>query len=333
MLTVKSSFRCFIAVFIFLCCVIGLQAAHATVRIGWTNQVDLAKIAQVNGIYRKALGESIEWKQYNDDFQILHDLAVEKVDIAPVGLIPFISAVTSGLQVRIIAVSSQYSADSALVTRDQSNIANPQALIGKKIAVPFLTSSHYSLLKALQHWQLDDKQVQLVNLPFDKIVAAWNKGEIDGAYVDGLTLLDLKKRGHVLVDSQQLADWGSPTYTFWVVMDQTSAKKPFILEPFVNATLQMTKGFNQLKDSLTVNSKDVIAVSQLLKISPADTLTLLKGKKYLEQKAQSILFTRNLPKYLNDTALFLRSSNLINNILSDYLIYIFPNFVDQAQVK
>lgn len=319
--------------FIFLCGVIGQQAAHATIRIGWTNQVDLAKIAQVNGTYRKALGESIDWEQYNDDFQMLHDLAVEKLDIAPIGLVSFISAVTSGLQVRIVAISSEYGTDSGLVTRNQSHINNPQALIGKKVAVSFLTSSHYSLLKALQHWQLDNKQVHLVNMPADKIQDAWNKGEIDAAYVDGLTLLNLKKSGHVLVDAQQLADWGSPTYTFWVTMDQTIAEKPFLMEPFVNATLQMIKGYNQLKDTLTVKSKDVIGVSKLLKISPENTLILLKSKKYLGKREQYLIFSRSLPSYFNNVALFLRSSNITNNVLSDYLIYIYPSFINNANEK
>lgn len=333
MLAVKSYLFCFIAAFILLFGVFVQQKANATVRIGWTNQVDLAKIAQVNGTYRKALGENIDWKQYNDDFAMLHDVAIEKLDIAPVGLIAFLSAVTSGLQVRIIAISSQYGTDSGLVLRNQSHIDNPQALIGKKIAVPFLTTSHYSLLKALQHWKLDDQQVHLVNMPVDKIVESWNKGEIDGAYVDGITLLNFKKNGHVLVDSKQLADWGSPTYTFWVVMDNDIVVKPYKLEPFVNATLGMIKGFNQRKDTLTVNSKDIIAVSQLLKISPADTLTLLKSKDYLDKRTQSLIFSRHLPDYFNDIGLFLRGLNIMNNVLSDYLIYIYPSFVDNAEVK
>lgn len=333
MLTVKSYLFCFLAVFILLFSVLGQQKARATVRIGWTNQVDLAKIAQVNGAYRKALGESIDWKQYDDDFQMLHDLAVEKLDIAPIGLIPFVSAVTSGLQVRIIAISSQFGTDSGLVIRNQSNINNPQALVGKKIAVPFLTTSHYSLLKALQHWNLDNKQVQLVNMPVDKIVKSWNAGEIDGAYVEGVTFLNFKKNGHVLVDAQQLADWGSPTYTFWVVMDNDIVVKPYKLEPFVNATLQMIKGYNQRKDTLTVKSKDIVAVSQLLKISPEDTLVLLKGRAYLGKREQSLVLARHLPTYLNDIGLFLRALNITTNVLPDYLVYIYPSFVDDAQVK
>lgn len=333
MLTVKSYCLCFIAVFILLCGVLAQQQASATIRIGWTNQVDLAKIAQINGVYRKALGESIDWKQYNDDFQIIEDLVTEKLDIAPVGLIALTSAATTGAQLRIVAISAQYGSNSGLIIRNQSHIDNPQALIGKKIAVSFLTTSHYSLLKALQHWKIDEKQVQLVNMPINKIQEAWNKGEIDGAYVDGITLLNFKKNGHVLVDSQQLADWGSPTYTFWVVMDETIAAKPFLVEPFVNATLQMIKGYNQRKDTLTVNSKDIIAVAKLLKISPQDTLTLLKGGDYLGKREQSLIFSRHLPAYLNDIGLFLRGSNITNNVLSDYLIYIYPSFVNDAQVK
>ncbi|CAI3951673.1 ABC-type taurine transport system [Commensalibacter communis] len=330
---IKSYILCVLALLVVSICCIFDQTAHAAISIGWTNQVDLAKIAQVNGAYRKALGERIYWKQYDDDFQMLHDLAIEKIDFAPVGLIALTSAVTAGLQVRIIAISSQYGTGSGLVLRNQSHIDKPEFLVGKKIAVPFLTSAHYSLLKALEHWKIDFHQVQLINMPADKIEDAWKKGDIDGAYVDGITLLHFQKDGHVLVTSQQLADWGNPTYVFWVTMDNKIAEKPYSVEPFVNTTLSMIKGFNQRKDQLTPQSKDVVDVSKLLKISPEETLTLLKGNLYIGQREQSLIFERRLPVYLGNVALFLRSLNVMNNVLSDYLIYIYPSFVDDAKIK
>lgn len=329
----KSQLFYIVTLFMLLVGGVACQQALANVRIGWTDQVDLAKIAQVNGTYRKALGESIDWKQYNDDFEMLRDLAVEKLDIAPIGLIAFTSAVTAGVQVRVVAISSQYGNSSGLVIRDQANIDKPEALVGKKIAVPFLTSAHYSLLKALEHWKIDFHQVNLINMPADKIADAWKKGEIDGAYVDGMSLLNLQKDGHVLVTSQQVADWGSPTYVFWVVMDNYIVVKPYYLEPFINSTLKMIKEYNQQKDTLTVKSKDIIKVSQLLKISPEDTLTLLKGNKYIGQREQSLIFERHLPGYFNQIGLFLRGLNIMNNVLSDYLIYIYPTFVDNAKIK
>ncbi|EUK19303.1 taurine ABC transporter substrate-binding protein [Commensalibacter papalotli (ex Servin-Garciduenas et al. 2014)] len=312
---------------------ISFQYANAAVRIGWTDQVDLAKLAQVNGTYRKALGERVDWQQYDDEFKMIHDLAVETLDIAPVGLIPLTSAVTAGVQVRIIAISFQYGNSSGLVVQNKSGIDKPEALIGKKIAVPFLTSAHYSLLKALEHWKIDFHQVQIINMPANKIEDAWKKHEIDGVYADGISLLHFQKDGHVLVTSQQVADWGSPTYTFWVVMDNEIVLKPYWLQPFVEATLKMVKEYNQNKDKLTVKSQDIISVAQLLKLSPEDTLTLLKGKEYFGQREQSLIFTRHLPGYLNQIGLFLRGLNVMNNVLSDYLIYIYPSFINDAKIK
>ncbi|MDI2112157.1 taurine ABC transporter substrate-binding protein [Commensalibacter nepenthis] len=330
---IKFYILCVVALLmVFICCLVD-QTAHAAIRIGWTDQVDLAKIAQVNGAYRKALGERIDWKQYNDDFQMLHDLAIEKIDFAPVGLIALTSAVTAGVQVRIIAISSQYGTGSGLVLRNQSHIDKPKSLVGKKIAVPFLTSAHYSLLKALEHWKIDFHKVQLINMPADKIEDAWKKGDIDGAYVEGITLLHFQKDGHVLVNSQQLADWGYPTYVFWVTMDNMIAAKPYYVEPFVNTTLSIIKGFNQRKDQLTPQSKDIVDVANLLKLSPEDTLTLLKGNLYIGQREQSLIFERRLPSYLGNIALFLRGLNVMNNVLSDYLIYIYPSFVGDAKIK
>ncbi|MDI2091573.1 taurine ABC transporter substrate-binding protein [Commensalibacter oyaizuii] len=307
--------------------------AKAAVRIAWQKQADLAKIAQVNGTYRKALGENVTWIEYKDDFQELYDLAANKLDIAPVGIIALTSAVTSGVQVRVIAINFQYGTGSGLVVRNQSHVMNPDDITNKKIAVPFLTSEHYSLLKALDYWKIPLDRVKLINMPIDQIVAAWDKGEIDGAYVEGKTFLDLKKTGYVLVTSKQLADWGSPTYTFWVTMDNIVASRPDLCQNFVDATLKLIKDYNQKAFVLTSQSKDLIASADLLKLSPQEMIVLIQGQEYLEKREQSLLFTRRLPAYFNEIGLFLRSSNVISNVLSDYLLYVYPTFVNDAKVK
>ena len=49
---------------------------------------------------------------------------------------------------------------------------NPQDLIGKKVAVPFVSTGHYSLLAALKHWNIDPSKVTILNLAPPAIIAA-----------------------------------------------------------------------------------------------------------------------------------------------------------------
>ena len=71
----------------------------------------------------------------------------------------------------------------ALVARNGSGIEKVADLVGKKVAVPFVSTTHYSLLAALKHWGVDPQAVEILNLRPPEIAAAWQRGDIDAAYV------------------------------------------------------------------------------------------------------------------------------------------------------
>ncbi|MDR8383291.1 taurine ABC transporter substrate-binding protein, partial [Acinetobacter baumannii] len=91
-------------------------------------------------------------------------------------------------------------------------IKTPQDLIGKTIAVPFVSTTHYSLLSALKHWNIPEDKVKIINLRPPEISAAWERGDIDAAYVWEPALSKAKASGTVLTDSKQVGEWGAPTY-------------------------------------------------------------------------------------------------------------------------
>ncbi len=43
----------------------------------------------------------------------------------------------------------------------KKTISKPEDLIGKRIAVPFISTTHYSLLAALKHWGIKPGQVEI----------------------------------------------------------------------------------------------------------------------------------------------------------------------------
>ena len=42
--------------------------------------------------------------------------------------------------------------------RNGSGIEKPEDLVGKTVAVPFVSTTHYSLLAALKHWGIDPRR-------------------------------------------------------------------------------------------------------------------------------------------------------------------------------
>ncbi|EYB39512.1 signal peptidase I, partial [Escherichia coli] len=59
-------------------------------------------------------------------------------------------------------LASKLGNSEALVVK--KTISKPEDLIGKRIAVPFISTTHYSLLAALKHWGIKPGQVEIVNL-------------------------------------------------------------------------------------------------------------------------------------------------------------------------
>ncbi len=59
--------------------------------------------------------------------------------------------------------------------------------------------------------------MQIINLQPPAIIAAWQRGDIDGAYVWPPAVNELEKDGAVLTDSEKVGQWGAPTLDVWVV--------------------------------------------------------------------------------------------------------------------
>ena len=333
--TKKSLLRSF--VFLFCCFTVYLsffsRSVQAQVVIGWQDFVDPTKSAHVGNNYPKAIGDKVKWQHYDRDTELFNDLSDKKVQFGTIESTSLVSAATVGLQVRAIAVAAIIRESSALVVSLNSQITKPEDLIGKKIATPFVSNAHYSLLRALQHWNIPLSDVHIVNLQPEDILKAWKKGTIDGAYVSDITLLKLKETGKVLVDSGQVADWGFPTYRLWVTMDQNISTDPYTPQYLVDTTLKIYKDYRKNKASWNATSPAVTEIAKLMHISPNDAVTLLSGSTYPDLRDQKQLLTGPFVSYLGEVALFLKNQNVMGNVLSDYLLYVDTNFVDPAYFR
>ena len=113
--------------------------------------------------------------------------------------LPLAVAASQQVPIEVFLLASKLGNSEALVVK--KSITKPEDLIGKRIAVPFISTTHYSLLSALKHWGIKPGQVQIINLQPPAIIAAWQRGDIDGAYVWAPAVNELEKEGTVLTDS------------------------------------------------------------------------------------------------------------------------------------
>src|SRR5699024_6734229 len=124
---------------------------------------------------------TVDWRRFASGASIVRALASGDVQIGNLGSSPLAVAASQQVPIEVFLLASKLGNSEALVVK--KTISKPEALIGKRIAVPFISTTHYSLLAALKHWGIKPGQVEIVNLQPAAIIAAWPRGGIVGAFV------------------------------------------------------------------------------------------------------------------------------------------------------
>ncbi|WP_337181039.1 taurine ABC transporter substrate-binding protein [Shinella sp.] len=307
-------------------------AAHAedvTLNIGYQPIVEPSRVPQADGTYEKVTGARINWQKFDGGADVIAAIASGSLDIGYVGSSPLAAAASRELPIETIFVVGLISEAEALAVK---SIEKPQDLAGKKIATPFVSTAHYSLLTALKHWNVDPKAVEILNLRPPEIAAAWARGDIDGAYVWDPVLAELKKSGKVLATSADVADWGGPTFDAWIVSKKFAEDHPDVVAKFVRVTGDATAAYRANPDAWSATSPEAEKIARLTGAKQDEVPALLKGYIFptLEEQADEALLGGGTVKAVADTSAFLLEQGKIPAALSDYSPYVSTRWVTDA---
>lgn len=304
-------------------------AADVTVNIGYQPIVEPSRVPQADGTYEKATGAKINWQKFDGGADVIAAIASGSLDIGYVGSSPLAAAASRQLPIETIALVGLISEAEALAVR---NISKPEELAGKKIATPFVSTAHYSLLTALKHWNIDPKSVEILNLRPPEIAAAWARGDIDGAYVWDPVLAEIKKSGTVLATSADVADWGGPTFDAWIVSKKFADANPDIVATFVRVTGDATAAYRANPDAWSATSPEAEKIARLTGARQEEVPALLKGYIFptLEEQAKADLLGGGTVKAVAATSAFLKEQGKIPTTLDDYSAYVSPRWVIEA---
>jgi taurine transport system substrate-binding protein len=221
-------------------CPVTPSDADGRIRIGYLGSPGADLYTQDQGLAEACLPNAeVSWTRFPTGQDIVQGFASDSVDIAGLGSTPTTKALSAplNLPVSVVGVNSVIGTSEALVAKKAQTISE---LKGKRIAVPFSSTSHYSLLNALIDNDLDPaKDVTIVNISPDKLPAAWKSDQIDAAYVWDPTLQELKDGtggspvGNVLTDSEQQAAAGHPTYNVSLAADRWADSHAELLSTFL----------------------------------------------------------------------------------------------------
>jgi taurine transport system substrate-binding protein len=196
------------------------DSGKKTIRIAYQAFPSGDLIVKSQGLLEKVLPDyKITWTKFDSGASINTAFVAKAVDIAAIGSSPVARGLSAPLNIpyQVAFVLDVAGDNEALVARNGSGVTDVKGLKGKKVATPFASTSHYSLLAALDQAGVKESEVNIVDLEPQDILAAWTRGDIDAAYDWLPTLDDLKKTGKVLISSKQLAAAGKPTLDLGVV--------------------------------------------------------------------------------------------------------------------
>lgn len=305
---------------------LAFRADAVNVTVAYQTSAEPAKVAQADNSFAKESGASVDWRKFDSGAGVLRAMASGDVQIGNIGSSPLAVAAAQKLPIEAFLLASQLGNSEALVVK--KNITTPKDLIGKRIAVPFISTTHYSLLAALKHWGIKPSQVQLVNLQPPAIIAAWQRGDIDGAYVWAPAVNELEKEGKALTDSAEVGSWGSPTLDVWVVRKDFAQQHPEIVTAFARSALDAQQAYLNSPDSWLKQSDNLSKLSRLSGVPEAQVPGLVKGNTYLTAQQQVEQLGKPVNKAIVDTAQFLKAQGRVPQADNDYSSYVTSRFVE-----
>ncbi len=256
----------------------GQQADKPTIRIGYQTFPSGDLIVKNNKWLEEALPDyNIKWTKFDSGADVNTAFIAKELDFGSLGSSPVARGLSAPLNIpyQLAFVLDVAGDNEALVVRNSSGVKTIPELKGKRIATPFASTAHYSLLAALNQNGLSPNDVQLVDLQPQAILAAWDRGDIDAAYTWLPTLDDLRKTGTDLITSRQLAKDGKPTLDLGAVSSEFASAHPDVVDTWRQ---QEARALTTIHDDPDAAAK---AIAAEIGLTPADVAGQLKQGVYL----------------------------------------------------
>ena len=289
-----------------------------------------------DGELEKATGYKVNWRKFTGGGDVIRAMASGDVQIGEVGSSPAATAASQGMDVQVIWVLDDIAQAEQLVARNGSGVNSIADLKGKKVATPFVSTSHYQLLAALQNAGINPKDVKILNMRPPEIVAAWDRGDIDATFVWDPALLKVKENGKVLLSSSDVAKQGKPTFDAIMVDRNWAAKNKQFVQTLIELIDKKDAEYLANKAKWTVDSPEAKSVAKIAGGDVKDVPTSLAEYAFPSAKVEASPAWLGggkdglVAKSLLDTAKFLKEQGRIQDIAPDYSKFVDPEYAKAA---
>ena len=285
-----------------------------------------------SGELEKATGYKINWRMFGGGGDVIRAMASGDVQIGEVGSAGVATAANQGQDVRLFWILDDIADAEALVARNAANVSDVKGLAGKKIATPFVSTSHYQLMAELKAAGVDAKNVTVMNMRPPEIAAAWERGDIDAAFIWDPVLSRVKANGKVLATSGSVGKRGYPTFDGMVVNAEWAAKNEAFMVALVKALAKADGTYRSNAAKWSVESPEVKAVAKWSKADAKDVPAAMALYRFptLQEQMSAAWLGGGAAKALADTSAFLKEQGRVQQVLPDYRKFVTTKYVQEA---
>jgi len=205
-----------------------------TIRIGHQVIPNAETLAKAMGLADEAFPETdVEYISFASGRDVNTAMAANDLDMALIGSVGVGVGVAQGLPYDVFFIHDVIGEAEALAVKD--GISTVADLSGKKVAVPFGSTTHFVMLSLLEMEGLSSTDVTILDLQPQDMVAAWQRGDIDGGYVWYPHLQRmLDDSGSVLITSADMSDRGVVTADVGIVSKDFIEEHPDAVEQYIS---------------------------------------------------------------------------------------------------
>lgn len=253
------------------------------VTIGYQIIPNAELLVKAKGLAEKQFPDTkINWKPFDSGRDVNTAIASGSIDLGLAGSVPVAIGVANKLPYKVYFIHDIIGAAESLAVRNESGIKSVKELVGKKVATPFGSTAHFSLLSALKLEGVDPKSVTILDLQPQDILAAWQRKDIDAAFVWNPVLAKLiDENGSIITSAEELAQKGAITADVAITSDKFSKAYPEFITQYVAV---LDSAVQLYRD----NPEDAAAaLAPLLSTDEKDALEQTKQLVWLTSKEQA----------------------------------------------
>ncbi len=275
-------------------------------------------------------GKSIEFVKFTSGTEVINAMASGSVDISLNGSSPTAAGYSRGVDLQVIYVYDNINNAEALVVDD--SVTAPQDLKGKTIAVPFGSTTHFHMMFALEQFNIPTGDLEVLDMSPPDMVAAWERGDINGGFVWDPALGRMKEKGRVLLTSGDLSNWGKATFDAMVARKGFTDENPEFACQWVKMVSSADADYRMNPGAYGPGTDNAMGIADAVSGNADQVGGVLALYDYptLEEQVSATWLGGGVQNALMAASEFLVSQGKLDNVLDDYSDSATPKFAQMV---